>query len=364
MRESVCLLALCGLAWLAGPAGAEPLYEWQWTIAPGTLLSNQAPTIAALPDGTLLVCWAAGSTEKARDVQIYCSRSGPGSRSWERPRPVVQRGERARGSWLRNLTLGNPVLFLDHQRYLWLFYAAVDAPFGWSGSHVDYKVSNDLGKTWGSSRRLVAGWGNLPRNSALALGGDGRVLLPVYHELYGTHGYVLDLKINRGVVEAVESRSIPGGDHLQPALAWAGPRRVVAYLRTAIWSVPHVLRSEYDQARGRWSTPEALLLPNPKSAVDAVNTADGGILLAYNDSPKDRTPLSLAYSRDSRRFTKIWDFEIAPDLRFSYPALIRAADGMYHLVYRAQESWAPAAIKHVMFNQEWLTLRLRSAGIP
>ena len=35
---------------------------------------------------------------------------------------------------------------------------------------------------------------------------------------------------------------------------------------------------------------------------------------------------------------------------------------MYHLVYRAQESWAPAAIKHVMFNQEWLTLRLRAAG--
>ena len=198
VRERFCLLALLGLACLAGPAGAEPLYEWQWTIAPGILLSNQAPTIAALPDGALLVCWAAGSTEKARDVQIYCSRSGPGSRSWERPRPVVQRGEHAQGSWLRNLTLGNPVLLLDHQRYLWLFYAAVDAPLGWSGSHVDYKVSNDLGKTWGSSRRLVAAWGNLPRNSALALGSDGRVLLPVYHELFGTHGYVLELKINHG----------------------------------------------------------------------------------------------------------------------------------------------------------------------
>jgi predicted neuraminidase len=364
VRERLCLLALVGLACLAGPAFAEPLYEWQWTIAPGILLSNQAPTIAALPDGALLVCWPAGSTEKARDVQIYCSRSGPGSRSWERPRPVVQRGERAGGSWLRNLTLGNPVLLLDHQRHLWLFYAAVDAPFGWSGSHVDYKVSNDLGKTWSSSRRLVAGWGNLPRNSALALGGDGRVLLPVYHELYGTHGYTLELTINRGVIEKVESRRIPGGDHLQPALVWAEPRRVVAYLRSASQRVPHVLRSEYDQASDRWSKPEALALPNSKSALDAVNTGDGGILLAYNDSPTQRTPLSLAYSRDSRRFTKIWDFEIAPDLRFSYPALIRAADGTYHLVYRAQERWAPAAIKHVMFNQEWLTLRLRAAGIP
>jgi len=363
VRERLCLLALCGLAWLAGPAGAEPLYEREWTIAPGILLSNQAPTIAALPDGALLVCWAAGSTEKARDVQILCSRSGPASRSWEWPRPVVQRGERAQGSWLRNLTLGNPVLFLDHQRFLWLFYAAVDAPLGWSGSHVDYKVSNDLGRTWGSSRRLVAGWGNLPRNGPLALGSGGRVLLPVYHELYGTHGYVLELKINRGAIERIDSRRIPGGDHLQPALVWAGPRRIVAYLRTASPRVLHVLRSEYDQASDRWSKPEALALPNSKSAVDAVNTGDGGILLAYNDSPTQRTPLSLAYSRDSRRFTKIWDFETAQGLRFSYPALIRAADGMYHLVYRAQESWAPAAIKHVTFNQEWLALRVRAAGI-
>ena len=144
---------------------------------------------------------------------------------------------------------------------------------------------------------------------------------------------------------------------------WAGPRRVVAYLRSASPRVPHVLRSEYDQARDRWSKPEALALPNSNSAVAAVNTGDGGILLAYNDSPTRRTPLSLAYSRDSRRFTKIWDFESAPDLRFSYPALIRAADGTYHLVYRTQESWAPA-VKHVMFNQEWLTLRFRAAGIP
>lgn len=363
MRERFCLLVLCGLACLAGPAGAEPLYEWQWTIAPDILLSNQAPTIAAFPDGALLVCWAAGSTEKARDVQIYCSRSGSGSRSWERPRPVVQRGEHAQGSWLRNLTVGNPVLFLDHRRYLWLFYAAVDAPFGWSGSHVDYKVSNDLGKTWDSSRRLVAAWGNLPRNSALALGSNGRILLPVYHELFGTHGYVLEMKINHGAIERVESRRIPGGDHLQPALVWAEPRRVVAYLRSASTRVPHVLRSEYDQASGRWSTPEALSLPNSKSALDAANTDDGGILLAYNDSPTQRTPLSLAYSRDSWRFTKIWDFESATDLRFSYPALIRAPDGTYHLVYRAQEGSAPAAIKHVMFNQEWLTLRLRAAGI-
>ena len=78
-----------------------------------------------------------------------------------------------------------------------------------------------------------------------------------------------------------------------------------------------------------------------------MNTGDGGILMAYNDSPTQRTPLSLAYSRDSWHFTKIWDFEIAKDLRFSYPALILAADGTYHLVYRAQVSWAPGAIKHV-----------------
>ena len=356
------MLALWTLACAAGPAGAEPRYEWQWVIAPGTFLSNQAPTLAALPDGAILACWGAGSTEKARDVKIYCSRSGQGVQSWEAPRAVVQRGERAQGWWLRNLTLGNPVLFLDHQGYLWLFYAAVDAPFGWSGAHVDYKVSADLGRTWGPGRRLVAGWGNLPRSKVLPLDTDGRILLPAYRELFGRHAYVLELTVSRGAIERSRSRRIPGDDHLQPALAWAEPRRIVAFMRSAISSVPHVLRSEFDEAGDQWSHPEALALPNPKSAVDAVNTADRGILLAYNDSATLRTPLSLAYSRDGRRFTKIWDIENEPDLRFSYATMIRAADGRYHMVYRAQERKAPAAIKHVMFNEAWLAGRLRAAG--
>lgn len=363
MLHRIRLLLLCGLVGLAGPVQAEPRYDWNWTVPPGIFLSNQAPTIAELPDSTLIACWPAGSAEKARDVQIYCSRSGSGTRGWERPSPVVRREERAQGSWLRNLTLGNPVLFLDRQRYLWLFYAAVDAPFGWSGSHVDYKVSGDMGKTWGPARRLVSAWGTLPKNKVLALGPD-RILLPVYHELFGTHGYILFLTIGHGAIEGVEFRRIPGGDHIQPALVWAEPGRIVAYLRPTSRSVSHVLRSEYDPVRDRWSGPSALEVPNPRSAVDAVNTEDGGILLAYNDSTNGRTPLSLAYSRDSQRFTKIWDFESQPRRRFSYPALIRAADGMYHLTYRYHESGETAAIKHVMFNLEWLKLKLHAIGNP
>jgi hypothetical protein len=100
------------------PLGAAPIYEWGWTMAPGIFPSSQAPALAALPDRTLIACWPAGSAEKASDVQIYCGRSRVSARGWEQLNAAVQSSERAQGSWLKNLTLGNPVLFLDAQRYL------------------------------------------------------------------------------------------------------------------------------------------------------------------------------------------------------------------------------------------------------
>lgn len=349
---------LAGAALLAAPLHAGPLYQWTWVVPEGVFETNGGPAIAELPDRTLIACWPAGSEERSEDVQIYCSHARPGPTAWEQPVMVVQRGEHPSGWILRNRMLANPVLFLDRQLRLWLFYSAVDVPhFGWSGAHVDYKVSEDLGRSWSGGRRLVRAYGTLTRSKALELAPD-RILLPVYHELFGTHGYVLTLRLDGGRIELVGSDRIPGGDHIQPSLVMADSHRLFAYLRTTTTRVPYVLFSEYNWTSGGWTPPIPLALPNSKSALDVLNAEDGKILMAFNDTPHYRSPLSLAYSEDGRRFTKIWDFETDPKLRFSYPTLIRTSDGLYHLVYR----YDGLAIKHIVFNREWLDARIRAAG--
>jgi len=349
---------LAGSALLAASVHALPVYREAWVVRDGVFRANLGPTIAELPDRTLIACWPAGSTEQARDVQIYCSRSAPGGPTWGSPAVVVRRGERPAGWILKNRTLANPVLYVDRERRLWLFYSAVDLPIvGWSGSHVDYKVSDDLGRSWAGGRRLVRAYGTLTKNKALELA-PSEILLPVYHELFGTHAYVLRLSLHHGRIDAVRSLRIPGGDHIQPSLVPAGGDRVFAYLRTATSRVPRVLFSEYDPVRGLWSPATPLDVPNPKAPVDVLRAEDGKILMAYNATTRYRTPLSLAYSDDGRRFTKIWDFENQPGKRFSYPTLIRSSDGFYHVVYR----YEGLAIKHVMFNREWLDARIRAGA--
>lgn len=349
---------LVAAALLAAPLHAAPLYQWTWVVPERVFEANGGPAIADLPDGSLLACWPAGFAERSRDVQIYCSRSPRGDPKWESPVAAVKRRERPAGWLLPNRMLANPVLFLDRQRRLWLFYSAADVPlFGWSGAHVDYKVSEDLGRSWSPGRRLIWPHGNLTRNRALELAPD-RILLPVYHELFGTHGYVLTLRLGNGRIELLGSDRIPGGDHIQPALVLTKDRRLLAYLRTTRSSVPHVLFSEYDRTLGRWATPALLHLPNSKSALDVLKAEDGKILMVFNDTPNYRSPLSLAYSEDGRRFMKIWDFETHPKMRFSYPTIIQASDGLYHLVYR----YDGLAIKHIVFNREWLDARIQAAG--
>ena len=81
------------------------------------------------------------------------------------------------------------------------------------------------------------------------------------------------------------------------------------------------------------------------------------IVQLFSQDKKDRNPLSLAFSENGRDFKKIWNFEYAPHGgAFSYPAIIRAADGSYHLTYSHDRR---RTIKHVHFSQAWLNEKMR-----
>jgi predicted neuraminidase len=94
-----------------------------------------------------------------------------------------------------------------------------------------------------------------------------------------------------------------------------------------------------------WSPMRATALPNPSAGVDAVRLRDGGALLVYNDTPRGRTPLNLAMSRDGRDWTNVLAFETGPG-EYSYPAIIQARDGLVHVTY----TWKRERIRHVTLD--------------
>jgi predicted neuraminidase len=162
------------------------------------------------------------------------------------------------------------------------------------------------------------------------------------------------LTVSGGEIRSKTFERIDGPENTQPTLVQRSEKELVAYLRDPTWE--SLMFSHCDPSQLQWSSAERLQMPNPNAAIDAVQTNDGQTLLVYNDSKKGRNPLSLAYSENGRDFKKIWDFEYSPSGgSFSYPAIIRAADGSYHLTYSHERR---SAIKHVHFSQAWLNEKI------
>jgi predicted neuraminidase len=331
-----------------------------------TMPMQHGSSVVELDDGSLLVAWYSATNEAARDSQIFCRRSTSGGLNWGPTQIAVSPGERARESWLANKAVGNSVLFQDEENVLWLFYAAVEFG-GWSGAHVDYKISRDRGQTWTESHRLTSGLGDLPRNKPVELAGC-EILLPLSHSGFRKYAYGARWK-TCAKLSQLSYPTIDGSKFSHPAFVAVGSNRVLAFVRARGGGM--LQSTFFDPDKNGWSIPQPTNLPNSDSAIDAVGLEDGRILLAYNDHGANRNPLSIAVSEDrasgraeaglsaGTAFRKLRDIENEPGQDFSYPSLVRARDGTFYLTY----TWRyRSAIKCVHFDANWLGLNPVSLG--
>ncbi len=71
-----------------------------------------------------------------------------------------------------------------------------------------------------------------------------------------------------------------------------------------------------------WSKPVKTFLPNPNSKMCILALPNGNVVAAYNHSPKRRSPLSLAVSKDGGLlWTTVLHLETDPSLQFAYPTM-------------------------------------------
>ena len=74
---------------------------------------SHGSTIVQLPNDDLLAAWYAGAREKASDVVVLAVRRQRGQSQWGTPYVLADDPKR---------TDGNPVLFVDREGVVWLFY--------------------------------------------------------------------------------------------------------------------------------------------------------------------------------------------------------------------------------------------------
>lgn len=298
-----------------------------------------ASTIVETKAG-LVAAWFGGTYEKHKDVGIWVSRQRDGK--WTAPveaaNGVQSNGERY-PCW-------NPVLFQPKTGPLMLFYKVGPSPSQWWGM---LKTSADAGASWSEARRLPDGILGPIKNKPVQLA-DGTILCPTSTEHDGWRVH-FERSTDGGRTWTAtgplnDGRTIGA---IQPSILFHSPTRLQAIGRTRqgklfeIWS---------EDGGKRWGEMRLTALPNPNAGTDAVTLADGRHLLVYNHTPRGRTPLNVAVSKDGKQWQAALVLEKEPG-EYSYPAVIQTSDGLVHITY----TWKRQRVKHVVLDPKKLALR-------
>jgi predicted neuraminidase len=337
----LCLLvaACTGLvaAAAADPAGPVVLSEFVFTTAP--FPECHASTIADV-DGTLVAAWFGGTEEKHPDVGIWVSRRENGR--WTPPAEVAtgrQPDAPRQPCW-------NPVLFRPRAGNLQLYYKVGPSPTQWWGMAM---TSADGGRTWAPPRRLPDGVLGPIKNKPVQLA-DGTILAPTSSEVDGWRAY-FERSADGGRTWArtdfvCDGKSVGA---IQPAILTHRDGKLQALCRNRAGPILETWSTDGGRT---WSPAAPTALPNPNSGIDAVTLADGRHVLVYNHVPSmlgkwggPRTPLNVAVSADGKNWRAAAVLEREPG-EYSYPAVIRAADGAVHVTY----TWNRKRIKHVVLD--------------
>lgn len=316
-------------------------------------------TLAEMPDGSLAAAWYAGSGEGAKDVTIQFSTRGVDGK-WCRPRTIVERGTVSAVMSRYVLSLGNPLLLPEGDGRLGLLFVSIAAG-KWSGSSMNYCVSNDGGETWSNPQKLtlnpLANLSALPRNPPVALVGGGWAV-PIYEEFLGRFPEILWLRPIDTVRMAAVSRMNDGMTVFQPSVVPTSAEKALAFYRDDS-GVGRVMIAKSSDAGRTWSKGQPSTVPNFDSGVCALRLPDGRLICAFNDSTsRKRENLRLALSSDGGKSWRTFA-TLAEEKgeNFAYPYMVLGRDGRVRMVYSARDT----RIVYAEFNSAWVDAQIAKA---
>lgn len=337
-----------------------PLYREQ-LIPNANQNSTHSVSATVLPSGDLIAFWFGGSREGAKDVRIFQSYFKQAQQTWTAPTAILDVPTLAAAVGRYIGKLGNPLVFIDKQKRIWLYVVSVSYG-GWAGSSLNVMFSDDFGKIWSMPKKLITSpfinVSTLVRNTMYAMQ-DGSMLLPVYHEFAAQFPEMLRVSPEGEVMEKVRMHGNGGG--IQPSLLQGKDREVYAFMRsgshTKDWKVTRLKSEDQGQSWFDFTTTE---LPNPNSAQIVAKVDESLWVWIGNHNPKHRQDLTLAVSHNlNKPWQVVYEFEHGKQNEaFSYPAIVQAKDGIWHLLYTANRK----NIKHVQFNRAWLNQMIANAG--
>jgi predicted neuraminidase len=346
----ISFLLMLGMAAIVPASSQSPsaILQSEFIYETAPFPSAHASTIVETKSG-LVAAWFGGTREGAPDIGIWVSRREKAG--WTTPVEVangVQPDGTRHPCW-------NPVLFEMPKQGLMLFYKVGPSPQTWWGMS---RASSDNGRTWSEARRLPDGILGPVKNKPVRLA-DGAILSgsstesPENPSKWRVH---FERSTDAGATwtKIVPAPSGDGSaiDAIQPSILVHPGGRLQAVGRTRAGRVFETWSNDNGKT---WSALALTVLPNPSAGTDAVTLKDGRHLIVYNHTPKGRTPLSVAVSRDGKAWEAALVLESEPG-EYSYPAVIQTSDGLVHATY----TWRRQRVRHAVIDPA----RLKPVAMP
>ena len=379
------------LSLLLGITNGKPLVQ-QYSIFPFQDKHVHGSSVVELPNGDLLSCWFHGSGErKANDVRIKGSRLKKGSNKWSAIFDMAD---------TPNLPDCNPVLWIDNNEKLWLFWIAVRAN-RWENSMLRYRTSTDyLNKetpawNWQDNIILKPGerfsetiqlafeehidepmWAEYaPPYSRLIIDAakdpekrqkgwmtrihpisleSGRILLPLYSDGYNIS--IVAISDDNGNNWRA-SNPIVGLGPIQPSLVQKQNGHIVAYMRDSGVEPKRILKSISKDNGETWSFAKDTKIPNPSSSIEVLQLKNGNWVMACNDTESSRSQMAILLSFNEGKSWEVKKYigkhEHNSGITLAYPSLIQSSDELIHLTYSLKDKEGKT-IQHAIFNEDWI----------
>lgn len=302
-----------------------------------------------LNNGDFYLVYYGGRGEYEADAKVWGSRRARGSDVWTTPVVVAD---------TPYLPEGNPVVWQAPDGVVWLFYVQ---RYGdtWSTSRIKAKISRDDADTWSDSFLVTFDEGTMVRSRPIVLS-DGDYLLGAYRERgadrerVGAETVSFFLRYDPDTHTWSRSNEIESRQgNLQPTPVQITDDYLVSYSRRGGGYGPTddgwLVRSESHDGGHTWSPGKDSRFPNPNAATDFIKLRNGHLLLVYNDSMSDRTPLTVAISTDNDASYPYRANIAEGDNTFAYPVALQARDGRVHIIYTTNER---TTIMHAVFDEE------------
>jgi predicted neuraminidase len=294
-----------------------------------------APSIVELPDGELFAVWFADFLPKS---VILGSRRPVGAKGWTRPF-VVHRTEGASSK--------NPVLYMGQGNDLILFWADEKRFFKLVRDVVYMKVSTDKGRTWGQPRRIEGLAWFLTKNHPVRLA-DGSIVLPVYTDLSTSSAVAIS---RDGGMTWDGPKYMLFFFGIQPTIIQRSDSSLFALMR---YGMPPRLAWQATSSNGGsgWTEMKYSNVDNPGTALEMIKLKNGHVAMAFNNSKKDLSELSLAISHDEgRTWPYIKKIDSASGDKITYPSIIQDAKGLIHVLYSCNKR---QGISHFVTDEDWV----------